>query len=199
MAKPKKKPTILSLTRALRACERAGAQMQDRANAAERAIHHPTFDDVVAVVHRWRRGEVERLAGEALAHLAVERSTRTVSDHDALNLFDEWTAEVAENTWPLEPNTDGDTACYCSDFHGTICPQHASPRVNIGVDTDGEAAFLWLASTKWSDPTDDDSAFKNARNALRRDVMHEIERRAAEWRYELNDDRNERHNKETDQ
>lgn len=196
MAKPNKKPTILSLTRALRACERAGAQAQERANSAERTIHQPTFDDVVTMVHRWRRSEVERLAGEALAHLAVERSTRLISDVEARELLNERAELAARNTWPLEPNEDGDTACYCSDFSGMICPQHASPRVNIGVDTDGEAAFLWLASTKWSDPTDDKSAFVAARAALHTNLMSELDLHQS-WRQEPSDSREERQEDDT--
>lgn len=148
------KPTVESLTRALRRAERD----RDAAIAAQveatRAIESPEFDLVMSMARRWHYAEVRSLEDSAIEALAAERKRQTMRADEARDWLSTW----------LDETIDGHQ-------HVILTGQ----AVMLLAASDNDDAY----ESEHGETTGDASA--RAYSALRADVWEMLEARSDEW------------------
>jgi hypothetical protein len=153
----KGKPTILSLTRALRRTEREKARVSAGWIAERAKLDSPEFRFVSEIAQRWHYSEVRSIAHEAIKDLARTRGTIPMTEHKAR----EWLTERVNHE--------------AQDHEHVIYPEQASVLL---AASDNEEAYVEQGFGESADTS------ARARCALRADIWQLLEARSDEWEHD---------------
>ncbi len=155
-----KKPTILSLTRALRRAERERDEAIAVQVEATRALESPEFDQIMRTARRWHFDEVRSLADSAIEALATVRKRETMTADEAMEWLDTW----------LHQTIDG---------HEHVI--YTAQAVMLLAASDNDGAY----EEEYGESTED--ASKRAYAALNTDVWKLLRARSDEWEHDDED------------
>jgi len=121
------KPTIASLTRALRRAERERDAAIAAQEASTRALESPEFDQIMNMARRWHYDEVRSLADSAIEELATARKREAMSAYDAKEWLERWLHETIDGHQHVILTGQAVMLLAASDNDGAYEAEHGVP------------------------------------------------------------------------
>lgn len=138
------KPTIASLTRALRRAERERDAAIEAQEASIRALESPEFDQIMSMARRWHYDEVRSLVDSAIEELATERKREALTADDAREWLDRWLHQTIDGHEHVILTGQAVMLLAASDNDDAYEVEHGVPTADVS-----QRAFAALNADVW--------------------------------------------------